>query len=171
MMRISKEKIINLIYWMIVLTVSMSMLIYGLSKPLQFSDYQGGTVLNTMSGHDIMWIFYGYSKAFPIIIGFFEVVGAILILFNRTRFFGCFLLSTMLINIIIQDYIFGIAALGTAIYYQILIIAILCFDSAKLKEVIKAFFKADKKEFSWITMIIALAFIFLLKLLETKIFN
>ncbi|MBP2617089.1 hypothetical protein [Chryseobacterium jejuense] len=127
MKTISKLKIVNLIYGIIILTVFISMLIYGLSKPLQFSDCKIEVGLDKMSCHDIMWIFYGYSKGFPVILGAFEVLRAILTLFNRTRIFGCFLLSAMLINIIIQDYIYEIHALGTAIYYQVLIIGILMF--------------------------------------------
>lgn len=162
-----QTKIINLLYWTIILIVSISMLIYGLGKPLQFSEYRI-TNLKKMSGHDLMWSFYGYSILLPIIIGIFEVTGAILILFNRTRVFGCFLLSTILINIIIQDYIFEIHALGNAIYYQFLIITILCFDFRKLKKIISELFKIDKKEFSLIVIVIAFIFAFLFKYLETK---
>ncbi len=169
-MSISKLKISHLIYWIIILTVSVSMLVYGLAKPLQFSDYKVDKTLDKMSGHDIMWIFYSYSKTYPIILGFFEVMGAVLLLFSRTRIFACFLLSAMLINIIIQDYIYEILALSTAIYYQVLIILILCFDSAKLKEIICVLFAPDKKNFPFITVGIALVIALLLKFFETKIF-
>lgn len=168
-MSITKAKIVNLIYWIIILSVSTSMLVYGLGKPLQFSGYKSAD-LNHMSGHDVMWTFYGYSMALPIIIGVFEVAGAVLILFNRTRILGCFLLSTLLINIILQDYIYEISALGTAVYYQFLILIILWFDSARLKKIINELFKSDKKKISWIILAIALVFVFLLKFLETKIF-
>lgn len=168
-MNTPKAKILNLIYWIIILIVSASMMVYGLGKPLQFSGYKSAD-LNHMSGHDVMWTFYSYSMALPIIIGVFEVAGAVLILFNRTRILGCFLLSTLLVNIILQDYIYEISALGSAVYYQLLIFIILAFDSAKLKRIINELFKSDKKEFSWVIFIIALVFVAVLKFLETKVF-
>ena len=120
-----KKYLKEVIYWVSIFIISSSMFIYGLSKPTQFENTGNFANISTLSGQQLMWIFYGYSKIYPIIIGLFEILGALTILFRKTRIFGCLILTTILINIIIQDYIFNIVALSSAIYYQILIIIIL----------------------------------------------
>ncbi|MCD0457482.1 hypothetical protein LPB85_18750 [Chryseobacterium sp. LC2016-27] len=115
-----------------------------------------------------MWTFYSYTKAYPLIIGFFEIVGGVLLLFNRTRIFACLLLTTMLINIIIQDYFYQISALSSAIFYQILILIILLFDHDKVKNVVLELFKNQKKNRDLILLIIALILSFGVKYLETR---
>ncbi|MDN3692134.1 hypothetical protein QWZ06_07605 [Chryseobacterium tructae] len=82
---LNKTTLKDFIYWTAIFIVSISMLIYGLSKPFQFASVENTQVMNKLSGQQLMWAFYGYSKLYPIIIGFFEVTGALLILFNRTR--------------------------------------------------------------------------------------
>lgn len=80
-----------------------------------------------------MWAFYGYSYNFSLLIGFFEILGAILIFFRKTRLIGSIFTSFILYNIIIQDYIFDIIALKIAVFYQILILIIIWFNRSILK--------------------------------------
>ena len=86
--------------------VSGSMLVYGIAKPIQFQNFTPADHSSLSEGHQLMWKFYSYTKAYPIIIGVFEVIGAISMLFNRTRVFRCFLLTIILGNIIVQDYLY-----------------------------------------------------------------
>ncbi len=167
-MTTTKEKLLYLIYWIIIFTVSGSMIIYGIGKPLQFENLTNSTNVDLSEGHKIMWTFYSYTKAYPLIIGFFEIVGGALLLFNRTRIFACLLLTTMLINIIIQDYFYQISALSSAIFYQILILIILLFDHDKVKNVVLELFKNQKKNRDLILLIIALILSFGVKYLETR---
>ena len=85
-----------------------------------------------------MWAFYGYSYNFSLLIGFFEILGAILIFFRKTRLIGSIFTSFILCNIIIQDYIFDIIALKTAIFYQFLLLIIMFFNKKKLEEAFKS---------------------------------
>lgn len=167
-MTTNKEKLLYLIYWIIIFTVSGSMIIYGIGKPLQFENLANSTNVNLSEGHKIMWTFYSYTKAYPLIIGFFEIVGGVLLLFNRTRIFACLLLTTMLINIIIQDYFYQISALSSAIFYQILVLIILLFDYGKVKNILQELFKNQKKNRHIILLIIALILSFGIKYLETR---
>ncbi len=168
-MTTAKEKLFYVIYWVIIFTVSGSMIIYGIGKPLQFENLANSTNPNLSEGHKIMWTFYSYTKAYPLIIGFFEIVGGVLLLFNRTRIFACLLLTTMLINIIIQDYFYQISALSSAIFYQMLIIIILLFDYDKVKNIVQELFKNQKKNRHIILLIIALILSFGVKYLETRL--
>lgn len=71
-MTTAKEKLFYLIYWVIIFTVSGSMIIYGIGKPLQFENLANSTNANLSEGHKIMWTFYSYTKAYPLIIGFLK---------------------------------------------------------------------------------------------------
>ena len=164
-----KEKIQYTIKWTIIFIVSISMIVYGVTKPIQFSDFSNSTNVNVSEGHKIMWNFYSYSLTYPLIIGFFEILGGISLLSNRSRIFGCILLTIILSNIIIQDYIYEIVALKSAIFYQILVLIILFFDKEKLKRVIKLLFTTSKFSKNLILIIIALIIALFVKYYETRI--
>ncbi len=164
-----KEKIQYTIKWIIIFIVSISMIVYGVTKPIQFSDFSNSTNVNVSEGHKIMWNFYSYSLTYPLIIGFFEILGGISLLSNRSRIFGCILLTIILSNIIIQDYIYEIVALKSAIFYQILVLIILFFDKEKLKRVIKLLFTTSKFSKNLILIIIALIIALFVKYYETRI--
>ncbi|MBB4808141.1 putative membrane protein YphA (DoxX/SURF4 family) [Chryseobacterium defluvii] len=168
-MMTAKEKFSYLIYWIIIFTVSGSMIVYGVGKPVQFQDFKSSVNTNLSEGHQLMWTFYSYTKAYPVIIGIFEITGGVFILFNRTRILGCLLLSTILVNIIIQDYLYQISALNTAIFYQILILAILVFDFDKVKIVIGELLKSHRKSRNLILMIVAFILAIVVKYFEAKI--
>lgn len=121
----------NAISWIVVL----AMFIYGGAKIFQFD---GATDINKtvseMTGMELMWAFYGYSKSFVITIGIFEIIGGILILIKKTRIIGCLFTSAILVNIIFQDIYYGVhyGALRAAIIYQLLIVIILYLHKEKL---------------------------------------
>lgn len=164
-----REKIGYLFYWIIIFTVAGSMIVYGIGKPLQFQNFKVPANSDLSEGHKLMWTFYSYSLVYPLIIGSFEIIGGILLLFSRTRIFGCVLLTIILSNIIIQDYVYEIKALSSAIYYQVLILIIFIFDYGKMKIIITDLFKAKKINRNITLVILAFAIAFLLKYFETKI--
>lgn len=164
-----QEKIKYIFYWIIIFIVSGSMIVYGISKPVQFQSFKDAANLNVSEGHKLMWTFYSYSLIYPIIIGVFEVVGGILLLFSRTRVLGCILLTVILSNIILQDYVYEITALNSAIYYQILILIILVSDFKKVKKIIDEVLRSEKTNRNMVLMIIALVIAILFKYFETKI--
>lgn len=168
-MNSNQEKFRYLFYWVIIFVVAGSMIIYGLSKPIQFQSFKDSTNLNVSEGHKLMWTFYSYSLIYPIIIGIFEVLGGILLLFNRTRVLGCILLTVILSNIILQDYIYEITALNSAIYYQILILILLVFDHKKIKNTINEILRSEKLNRNLTLMIVAFVIAIALKYFETKI--
>ncbi|QDP86299.1 hypothetical protein FNJ88_12340 [Chryseobacterium sp. SNU WT5] len=148
--------------------VSGSMLVYGLAKPIQFADFTTGPNSDLSEGHQVMWAFYSFTKTYPIIIGVLEVGGALALLHHRTRIFGSLLLTVILANIIIQNYLYEIPALRTAIFYQILVLAILAFDWQKLKRILLELLQHQKKERNLIFLIFAFIIAFVLKYFENK---
>lgn len=164
-----QEKVKYIFYWTIIFVVAGSMIVYGISKPVQFQSFKDATNLNVSEGHKLMWTFYSYSLIYPIIIGVFEVVGGILLLFSRTRVLGCILLTVILSNIILQDYVYEITALNSAIYYQILVLIILIFDFKKVKKIIDEVLRSEKTNRNMALMILALVIAILFKYFETKI--
>lgn len=164
-----KERIEYTIKWIIIFIVSSSMIIYGIAKPFQFAGFTTSANLNVSEGHKVMWTFYSYSLTYPIIIGIFEILGGIFILFNKSRIFGCLLLTIILSNIIIQDYIYEIDALKAAIFYQVLVLILFLYDREKLLKITSLLFSSTKHPKNIFLFLIALIIALVLKYFETKI--
>lgn len=170
-MKTNQQKLNYVIYWVIVFLVAGSMFVYGIAKPYQFAGFKSGVNSGLSEGHQVMWTFYSFTKAYPIMIGIVEVLGAIALLFQRTRILGCLILTIVLTNIIIQDYLYDIAALPSAIFYQVLIFIILIIDRGKVKDVIKQMLKSDTKSRSIILLAVAISVAMFIKYFEVRIFT
>ncbi|WP_413531628.1 hypothetical protein [Empedobacter brevis] len=165
-----KQKLIYILYWTAIFTVSISMFVYGIIKPAQFTNMDNNIHNHLSEGHQLMWNFYSFTKGYPIIIGIFEVIGAITLLFRRTRIFGCLLLTTILVNIILQDYFYDIKALSSSIFYQALIFVILIIDRKRVIEIFSKLFEFKTKlKPNWILIIISFILAIGFKLIETKV--
>lgn len=146
-MKLSKtdniEIIENSISWIIV----FGMFLYGFGKTVQFDvSTEIKKTIPELSGQELMWAFYGYSKTYALIIGLLEIIGGVLILIKKTRLIGCLFISFILTNIIIQDILFSvvIGALKAAIFYQLMILIILCLNYKKVIESIKSILVFNK---------------------------
>ena len=139
------EIIENAISWIVVL----AMFIYGGGKLIQFDGApEIDKTISELTGMELMWAFYGYSKSFAMTLGILEMIGGILILIKKTRIIGCVFTSTILVNIILQDIYFGVhlGALKAAVLYQILILIILWLNKEKLIRSIKVLLEYKKIE-------------------------
>lgn len=135
----------NAISWIVVI----AMFIYGAAKPFQFDGaIRIDKTVSELTGMELMWAFYGYSKSFAVTLGIFEIIGGVLILIKRTRIIGCLLTSTILVNVIFQDIYFGVnlGALKAAFLYQLLILVILWLNKEKLIRSIKTLLESDTTE-------------------------
>ncbi|WMN07510.1 hypothetical protein [Marivirga arenosa] len=134
----------NAISWVVV----MAMFIYGGGKMVQFVDaVDPSKTVAEMTGMELMWAFYSYSKSFVITLGIFEVIGGVLILIKRTRLLGCLFITAILFNVILQDIYFGVhlGALKAAILYQILILIILWLNKEKIIKSIKILMTSEQR--------------------------
>lgn len=111
-----------------VIVVSTAMLIYGAGKWMQFNDpHLIDSPVSQLTGMELMWAFYGYSKPYAILLGVAEVTGGVLLLIPRTRVLGGLLIAMIMSNVIVQDIVYGVnvGALKAAIIYMLLTIIIL----------------------------------------------
>jgi len=153
--------------------VVFAMFAYGVGKIIQFDGaIETNTTVSEMTGMQLMWAFYGYSKPFVITLGVLEITGGILMLLKRTRILGCLFVTTILINVILQDifYDVNVGALRAAIIYQSLIIIILWFNKVKLIQsfkILTTFNASDesKKEF-FIKIMLSIMLFVLIRILE-----
>ena len=139
-MTIDKEDIIGILENAFSYVVVMAMFVYGAGKITQFDGaLNTSKSISEMTGMQLMWAFYGYSKEFVITLGILEICGGILILIKRTRLIGCFFVTTILVNVILQDifYEVNVGALRAAILYQLLIFLILWFNRQRLIQSLK----------------------------------
>ena len=137
---ITKEQFKMQLEWAMVAVVAFYMFVYGGAKFMQFGEISSyDQPLNSYSGMQLMWAFYAYSKTYAIIIGVFEILGAILLILPRTRIVGGLLLSSVLVNVILQDIFYGVnvGALIFAILFQIMILIIFYFHRSKISEALK----------------------------------
>ena len=139
-----------------VVVVAFSMFAYGFGKWVQFDDALSiSKDVSQLTGQELMWAFYGYSKPFVLILGFLEVLGGILLFFKRTRVFACLFLTVILVNVILQDVFYGVlrGALIAAICYQVMLLAVLYFNREQVFALTRLLFVADfskkSKEVSW----------------------
>ncbi len=159
----------NAISWIVVL----AMFIYGGGKLIQFDGAaEIDKSVSELTGMELMWAFYGYSKSFAMTLGLFEIIGGILILVKKIRIIGCLFTSIILVNVIFQDIYFGVhlGALKAAILYQILILIILWLNKEKLIRGIKVLLESNKivqpKMKFFIKLLIAFGVFLILRILE-----
>ena len=90
--------------------------IYGVAKTVQFGGgekFPDDFVHPDMSGQDVMWLFFGYSLVYPLIIGAFQVIGGLMLLFERTKLIGVLILLPIVSNIILLDLVYEVHAGAT----------------------------------------------------------
>lgn len=105
--------------------------VYGLGKILGGQFHRtippelAQTPLGEIGSFDLAWTFFGYSSLYIYFIGGSQLVGAFLLLFEKTKLLGVAILIPILLNIIIVDYCFEISwgAMTSAIFY----FSALCF--------------------------------------------
>ena len=99
---------------------------YGLGKLMGGQFYQGSipdpvaqTPLAEVGSFDLAWTFFGYSFGYILFIGGTQLLGAFMLLFERTKILGAAVLVPVLMNIIVVDYFFEIStgAMLSAISY------------------------------------------------------
>jgi hypothetical protein len=68
---------------------------------------------------DLAWTFFGFSVGYIWFIGISQILGGGLLLFNKTKIIGVFILIPIVLNIIVVDFFFEISAgaMSSAILY------------------------------------------------------
>lgn len=124
------------------LYIAAIFLVYGIAKAYNIQFEQSNLIdINKLStGKEIVWFFYSYSYSYSLIIGIFQIIGALFLILNRTKFLGYIILLPIIINIVLLNCFFKIEAIKEAIFCLILICLSLCFNLDILRRIIPQFF-------------------------------
>lgn len=129
---------------------------YGMGKIIggqfhkrgQLPEEVAAQTLANANGYDLAWTFMGFSHTYIVIIGSLQIIGAVALLFDKTKFIGIAILIPILLNIIIFDAIFFRAndygALASAVLYFTLLILVLILNKEKSKILIQQFISPSK---------------------------
>ena len=122
-----KEFFLRTLEWALRINVFLKLTIYGLGKIVGGQFYLKGHIpeeiskipLGDTGSYNLAWTFFGHSRAYILFIGISQLIGALLFLFNRTKLVGGAILIPILLNIIVVDYLFGVAygAMFSACFY------------------------------------------------------
>jgi hypothetical protein len=122
--------------------------VYGLGKILGGQFYRRGrlpeevanTLLGDAAGFDLAWTFMGHSFAYILFIGLAEVVGAWLLLWNRTKLLGVAVLLPIMVNILVFDVLFldKYGALASATIYTLLLGVIAVCNKKRVGKALRA---------------------------------
>ncbi len=117
------------------------MIFYGLDKlmvnQLNMSYYWYGDELGKISGFQMTWSFFGFSKVYNSIIACIQILGGMLLLFRRTALAGALFLLPVLLNIALIDFNYDIPAKDII---TVLLLMDIFLVSISLKPLIAFFF-------------------------------
>ena len=116
--------------------------LYGIGKIMGGQFYRRGhlpeevanTTIGNASAYELAWSFMGYSFYYILFIGVAQIIGAWLLLWNRTKILGVTILFPIMVNIVVFDIIFLDVkdALVNAIIYLFMLIYILFANKEKV---------------------------------------
>lgn len=59
--------------------------------------------VSSLTGYELTWFYYGYSRAYSIILGLTQVSGGALLLFRKTALLGAIAMLPVIVNILLID--------------------------------------------------------------------
>lgn len=107
-----------------------------------FSYHIEDSIVNTLSGQELTWKYYGYSYSLTVIIGLLQIIGSILLLFRRTTLLGVITLLPIQFNILLINIFYGIGPLTT--FISIIMVCGLSYLLLERKDEIIDFFTRYK---------------------------
>jgi len=94
------------------------------------------------SPSDLFWTFFSHSYLFGCIIAGFQIAGAMLLLFRRTRLAGVFILLPVLANILLMDIFYQIGD-SVVVHASIMMAGVLYFLVIEFSRLRQFFFRAE----------------------------
>ena len=87
---------------------------------------------------ELAWTFMGRSFGYILFIGLAEIIGACLLLFNKTKLIGTLILIPIMVNVIVFDIFFldVYGALGSATIYLLMLLTILAINKEKISKLL-----------------------------------
>lgn len=130
----------NILYWYFVVLryyLAGIMLGYGFSKVFysQFPFPSLSTLEETYGDSSpmrLLWTFMGYSPAFSVFTGSFEVIGAILLLYRSTVVLGALILVTVMSTVVMMNLCYDVPVKLNSMHYLFFNVLLLIPNSAVL---------------------------------------
>ena len=132
------------------LYVSFFLFIYGIAKLFGAQFYTAEKIPDEVAqmpigiapDFELAWAFMGRSFGYMLFIGLSEMIGAILLLPNKTKLIGTLMLIPIMVNVIVFDIFFldEYGALASAIIYLIMLLTILGINKDKMISILKELF-------------------------------
>ena len=147
----------SLRYHVVRIFLAIAFLIYGMAKlaDIQFNPaYQPFAFeevsLELLSGFQLTWRFFAYSRVYQCAIGFAELVPAVLLLSSRTATIGAVAFFPVIVNVVLVDLCYGIPADATVMALSLLggDLALLVADRHQLQLALAALVR-PAAESSW----------------------
>jgi hypothetical protein len=117
--------------------------VYGWGKILGGQFYRrgelppeiAGTLLGEAGPFELAWTFMGYSFGYILFIGLAEVLGAWLLLWERTKLLGVAVLLPILANVLVFDVFFldRYGALASATIYTLLLLVVAACNGERVR--------------------------------------
>lgn len=127
--------------------LALDILVFGICK---FFHLQFNTPLaildnpfNTIDNSTLMWAFFGRSHPFTLLIGSLEIIGALMLIFRKTRLLGVIFLLPICFNIFVLDVFYN--GVVTSVYIAIEITGLIYLLLIEYNRLYKFFF-VDKSE-------------------------
>ena len=128
--------------------------LYGLGKIIGQQFYTSTRIpdelaimpIGQVPDFELAWTFMGRSYGYILFIGLTQIIGASLLLFNKTKLIGVIILIPIMVNIIVFDIFFldSYGALGNAIIYFLMLLTILIINKEKISKVLMSLVSAKK---------------------------
>ena len=116
--------------------------IYGLGKIFGGQFYTSAKIpdelaimpIGQVPDFELAWVFMGRSFGYILFIGLAEIIGACLLLFNKTKLIGTLILIPVMVNVIVFDIFFlnEYGALASATLYFLMLLTILVINKEKI---------------------------------------
>ena len=127
---------------------------YGVGKVIGGQFYSASRMpdgldlmpIGQVSDFDLAWVFMGRSYGYMLFIGLAEVLGAVLLLSNKTKLIGTIILIPIMVNVIVFDIFFldEYGALAGATLYLFMLFAILFINKDKMIAIFNDLIKNKK---------------------------
>lgn len=128
-------------YWL-----AFHIMIFGFEKLFEvnfaFASHLEDALVNTLTGTELTWKYYGSTYGLAAIVGIFQIAGSIFLLFRRTVLLGVATLLPVLFNIVLINIFYGIGPITT--FTSMLMTLGLCYLLLERKDAIIALFTKYK---------------------------
>jgi len=119
---------------------------YGIGKVIGAQFYMPTNIpdeiaimpIGQVPDFELAWVFMGRSYGYMLFIGLAEIIGACLLLFNKTKIMGTLILIPIMVNVIVFDIFFldEYGALASAIIYLLMLLTILLINKGKISKLL-----------------------------------